>query len=63
LGENDENPGILHLDAENRLHQVDVGTSFSLTLTPPVPMEWAELKADEQKTYESKMAVAGVEVL
>ena len=61
-GEKDENPGILHLDAENRLHQVDVGTSLNLTFTPPVPMEWAELKSGEQKTYESKMAVAGFEV-
>jgi hypothetical protein len=61
-GENDENPGVLHLDAEKRLHQVEVGASFNLTFTPPVPMDWAELASGEKKTVESKMAVAGFEV-
>ena len=61
-GEKDENPGIFHMDAEKRLHQVEVGTSLTLTFAPPVPMEWPELKSGEEKTYESKMAVMGFEV-
>jgi hypothetical protein len=61
-GEKDENPGLLHLDAEKRLHEVEVGTSFSLTFAPPVPMEWTELSPGEKKTLESKMTVAGFEL-
>jgi len=61
-GEKDENPGILHIDAEKRMHQIGVGTAPSLTFAPAIPMEWTELKPGEAKSVESKMTVMGFEV-
>jgi len=60
-GENDENPGFLHVDGQKRLHQVDVN-SMSLTFAPPLPLEWSELDVGESTTFITSLSVMGFEV-
>jgi hypothetical protein len=62
-GEKDENPGILQVDSDKRLHRVEAGSSLNLTFAPPAPMDFPELKPGEEKTSESKMTVMGFEIL
>jgi hypothetical protein len=61
-GKNDETPSLASIDAQSRIHGVEVGTALTIGFTPPVPTDWPELKAGESTTFETKLAVMGFEM-
>jgi hypothetical protein len=61
-GKDDPTPSLATLDAQSRLHQVEIGSAMTIGFTPPVPTDWAELKVGETTTFETKLAVMGFEM-
>jgi hypothetical protein len=61
-GENDPNPSTIHVDAQRRLHRLELGALGALKFTPPPPAEWMDLKPGEEKTVESAIRILGFEI-
>jgi hypothetical protein len=61
-GKDDATPSLATIDAQSRLHQVEIGSTMTIGFTPPVPTEWADLKVGGTTTFETKLAVMGFEM-
>lgn len=60
-GTSDDNPPLLQLDAQRRLHQVDVEL-MSVKFDPPLPLEWPELEVGESTTFLTTLSMTGFEL-
>jgi hypothetical protein len=61
-GKDDLTPSLATIDAQSRLHQVEIGSTMTIGFTPPVPTDWPDLKVGDTTTFETKLAVMGFEM-
>jgi hypothetical protein len=57
-GAGDLNPVKFHVDGKKMLREVDASSQI-ISIKPPVPFCWSDLKTGEEKDFESMMAVSG----
>lgn len=57
-GTADGNPAVLHIDAKNLIHKIDIQAMGVLRFDPPIPALWS-LKVGEQKIVKTKVDVGG----
>jgi len=53
-GDNDERPAKYHVDAKRMNDKIAMGDNDALTIDPPYPFDYIDLKPGEEKKYEPK---------